>query len=391
MKDSIPYIFPLIMNILRYFLIAGLPFLIFYIFFPKAFSKNKIQARLAKKKDFVREVLYSMQTTLILVGVGLLFLKTPLQEYTQVYLNISEYPLWWIPVSTILALIIHDTYFYWMHRTVHHPALFKQVHLVHHKSVNPSPWASYSFHFLEGVLEAMVAPLVLLLIPMHPLALLLFTLIGFIVNVYGHLGYEIAPKWLRHSILFEVLNTSVHHNLHHAEFKGNYGLYFRIWDRVMGTEHPEYVKEYDKIQKRRFGNSTSGIVSVKGVFSLIFIFLIGFSGMALINRETSIKGKWQNEDTGAVIFIYEEGGYYFGELIATGNPKDDKKLRERNGLTILKDFKKESPIKYCCGTLFAPRKKKTIAAEIVLENPNTLRIDGQYGIYKGSQTLRRVD
>ncbi|NBW42885.1 MAG: hypothetical protein EBR29_03555, partial [Sphingobacteriia bacterium] len=31
------------------------------------------------------------------------------------------------------------------------------------------------------------------------------------------------------------VNTSRHHNLHHARFQGNYGLYFLIWDRWMGT------------------------------------------------------------------------------------------------------------------------------------------------------------
>jgi len=144
-----------------------------------------------------------------------------------------------------------------MHRTVHHPKLFRHIHLVHHKSVNPSPWASYSFHFTEGVLEAMIAPIILFLIPMHPLSLLLFTFVAFMMNVYGHLGYEILPKWFRHSFLFQIINTSTHHNLHHEKFEGNYGLYFRIWDRLMGTENPDYVKEYDKIQERRFGSSPS--------------------------------------------------------------------------------------------------------------------------------------
>ncbi len=253
MKELLPIIVPLIINFLRYFLLAGIPFLIFYIFFPHVFSKNKIQKRIAKRKDFIREILHSMQTTLILVAVGLSILMTPLKKYTVIYQDIDTYPLWWMPVSILLGLILHDTYFYWMHRTVHHPTLFKRVHLLHHKSVSPSPWASYSFHFLEGILEALIAPLIMFLIPMHPISFLLFTTIAFIINVYGHLGYEIAPRWLRHTFLFEIVNTSVHHNLHHAKFKGNYGLYFRLWDRLMGTEHPDYVKEYDIIQEKRFG------------------------------------------------------------------------------------------------------------------------------------------
>ncbi|RZK36489.1 MAG: fatty acid hydroxylase family protein, partial [Pedobacter sp.] len=90
-------------------------------------------------------------------------------------------------------------------------------------------------------------------LPMHKLAIILFVLVGFIINVYGHLGYETAPKWLRKSFLFEIINTSVHHNLHHSKFNGNYGLYFRIWDRLCKTENPDYVKEYDRVQTNRFG------------------------------------------------------------------------------------------------------------------------------------------
>ncbi|RZK51397.1 MAG: fatty acid hydroxylase family protein, partial [Pedobacter sp.] len=90
-------------------------------------------------------------------------------------------------------------------------------------------------------------------LPMHKLAIILFVLVGFIINVYGHLGYETAPKWLRKSFLFEIINTSVHHNLHHSKFNGNYGLYFRLWDRLCKTENPDYVQEYDRIQANRFG------------------------------------------------------------------------------------------------------------------------------------------
>ncbi len=246
------FFIPFLINVTRYFLIAGFAFVIFYLMFPHRFFLNKIQSRVAKQKDFIREILHSLQTTCILAGVGMFILYSPLREYTHIYKDITAYPWWWIPFSIFLALFIHDTYFYWMHRTIHHPLLFKKIHLVHHKSVNPSPWASYSFHFLEGILEALVVPLILCLIPLHPWALLIFTFASFTVNVYGHLGYEIAPRWLRHSFLFEILNTSVHHNLHHERFKGNYGLYFRWWDRLMGTEHPEYVKRYDEIQDRRF-------------------------------------------------------------------------------------------------------------------------------------------
>ena len=172
MNLTIEYVAPFVLNLLRYFIIAGFAFVLFYKFFPKTFANNKIQARLAKGKDFLREIRQSMQTTVIISLIAILFLKSPIKEYTAIYKDIADYPLWWIPVSTLIALIVHDAYFYWMHRLIHHPKLFKHVHLVHHQSTNPSPWTSYSFHFLEAILEALIAPIIFFLLPMHPLAIL---------------------------------------------------------------------------------------------------------------------------------------------------------------------------------------------------------------------------
>jgi len=239
--------------LLRYYLIAGTAFFLFYRILSSSLHRNKIQERKADRKDFRREVLNSSASALILASIAVISCSKWVQPYTLIYTDISEYPIWWVPVSVALCLIIHDTYFYWMHRLMHHPAIFRHTHLLHHKSTNPTPLASYSFHILEAIAEGAIVLLLVFVLPLHPLSISLFALSSLLINVYGHLGYEIAPKWLRHSFLFEIINTSTHHNLHHSKFKGNYGLYFRIWDRLMKTENPDYVKIYDQIQKKRFG------------------------------------------------------------------------------------------------------------------------------------------
>lgn len=241
------------LTLFRYFVIAGVVFLIVYVALTRLFRKGKIQQRTASKKDFAREILHSISSSFFLSVVAAIVLFTPLSKYTLIYKDLNDYPLWWIPVSVVLALVIHDTYFYWMHRTLHHKSIFKFTHLVHHKSVNPSPWAAYSFHVLEAIAEGAVVVVLAFVLPMHLLSVMLFTVSSLIINVYGHLGYEIMPKSFRHSFLFHVFNTSVYHNLHHSKFKGNYGLYFRWWDKLMKTENPDYVKEYDRVQEQRFG------------------------------------------------------------------------------------------------------------------------------------------
>lgn len=239
-------------GLVRYFLVAGIAFLLMYKVYARKFVSNKIQQRSALPSDFKREILHSVLSNGIMVVETLPFYFPPLSKYTLQYSSVAVHGWGYLFLSVGIALIIHDTYFYWMHRLVHHPRIFPYVHLLHHRSTNPSPWAAYAFHAWEALAEGFILVILLFILPLHSLAIFLFILSSFAINVYGHLGYEIMPRRFRHHFLFGILNTSVYHNLHHSKFKGNYGLYFRFWDRVMGTEHPDYIRLYDAVQARRF-------------------------------------------------------------------------------------------------------------------------------------------
>jgi lathosterol oxidase len=237
---------------ITYFIVAGILFFIVYKLLEKKLERNKIQRRGYKNSDIIREISHSIQSNIFLATMHFICLFTPLAKYTQVYKNINDYPIWYVPISIILLMLLHDTYFYFMHRIVHNKSLFNIIHLVHHKSIAPTPWAAYSFQLLEGFTEALAIPILLFLIPVHPIIFAIYVIIALLINVYGHLGYEVMPKKFRNSILFEILGTSVYHNLHHSKFNYNYSLYFRHWDKFFRTEYPQYEQEYDKIQSQRF-------------------------------------------------------------------------------------------------------------------------------------------
>jgi len=122
-----------------------------------------------------------------------------------------------------------------MHRAVHHPTLFKHIHFVHHQSTNPTPWASFSFHPLEGILEILIIPILAFIFPIHIFALGIFIIFMTLYNIYGHLGFEIYPAWFNRNPILKWLNTSVNHNMHHKYFKGNYGFIFSLLGRMDGN------------------------------------------------------------------------------------------------------------------------------------------------------------
>ena len=234
----------------RYFLFAGLAWLLGYVWFKRRWWRRKIIERMPTSADIRREILYSLLTLLVFGLVGMGTIWASLHGYTQLYRKLGAHSWLWFVTSIGLCIVLHDTYFYWTHRLMHHRRLFRWFHRAHHLSTNPSPWASYAFAPLEAVVQAGIFPLAVILIPMHPFAFAIFMVWQITFNVAGHTGYEFHPRWLLDSWWGRLLNTPTNHIMHHEKMRGNYGLYFNVWDRLMGTNHADYEKRFREVTSR---------------------------------------------------------------------------------------------------------------------------------------------
>ncbi len=156
--------------------------------------------------------------------------------WTRVYTDWSAWPLWYAPLSVILYLLAHDAWFYWTHRWMHRPRPFRIAHAVHHASRPPTAWAAMSFHPWEALTGAIVIPALVFLVPIHAAMLGMVLLVMTVMGVTNHMGWEMFPRRVVHSALGDWLITASHHQRHHEEYRCNYGLYFRHWDRLCGTD-----------------------------------------------------------------------------------------------------------------------------------------------------------
>ena len=219
----------------RYFIIAGLAFVIFYIWKKRELLNRKIQKIFPKNSDYAREVSYSCISLGIFALVGGVFIGTSLRETTQIYVSLSEYSAWYFFLSIFLLIIDHDAYFYWTHRWLHNPWMMRYIHRIHHLSHNPSPWTAFSFHPLEAFVTAGVLITAVYILPVHPITILIYGTWMTAYNVLGHLGYDIFPANAHKHWFWKWWNSPRDHNLHHEKWLWNYWLYWNIWDKVMGT------------------------------------------------------------------------------------------------------------------------------------------------------------
>ncbi|MBV6644354.1 MAG: sterol desaturase family protein [Cyclobacteriaceae bacterium] len=200
-----------------------------------------------KPTNYQREIIYSLVTMAIFAGIATItFSNWGLRPYTQVYDDFGDFGLAYALCSLLLIFLVHDTYFYWTHRMMHSRWGMKYVHHIHHKSNNPSPWAAFSFHPWEAIIEAGILILVVFLLPLHVFTISVFFFSMTFYNVYGHLGWELYPKGFHKTWIGKWINTSVSHNQHHQQAKSNYGLYFTFWDRIMRTMTKNYEEAFDK-------------------------------------------------------------------------------------------------------------------------------------------------
>jgi Delta7-sterol 5-desaturase len=236
---------------LRYLLFSGGAWLFFYVVFRNKFLTYRIQQKFPEKSKVLMEIAWSFSTFIFFGVVAALVGWAKQHGFTLIYTETNAYPIWWFWLSIIVMLLVHDTWFYWSHRFMHLKWVFPYVHRVHHLSTNPTPWASFSFHPIEAFLEVAIIPIIVFSFPVHPIAIIIFLLLMTIMNVIGHLGFEIFPKGFTQNKLFRFSNTSTHHNMHHRLVKCNYGLYFNFWDRIMGTNHAEYHNHFEEVVAQR--------------------------------------------------------------------------------------------------------------------------------------------
>ena len=184
-----------------------------------------------------KEIGWSLASAAIYgVPAGLVAWGWQERGWTRIYTEVGDYPIWWLPASVLLYLIIHDTWFYWTHRWMHRPKWFRIAHAVHHASRPPTAWAAMSFHPVEALTGAVIIPLLVFVIPIHVGALLLVLTVMTIMGVTNHMGWELFPRWMVGGRLGKWLITASHHQRHHEQYRCNYGLYFRFWDHICGTD-----------------------------------------------------------------------------------------------------------------------------------------------------------
>ncbi|HYE46083.1 MAG TPA: sterol desaturase family protein [Caulobacter sp.] len=364
----------------RYVVTAGLASLVVWAFWNAGLKARKIQARTASGADLRREIATSLRSALVFAAVGFCMFLASRAGWLTIYDDFTIRGPAYFAVTLALMVVAHDAWYYWTHRAMHHPRLFRAFHRTHHRSKTPTPWTAYAFDVPEALVMVAFVPLWAAIVPMHDLAIYAFMTWQLARNVAGHTGVELSPVSGKPSRLFGWLNTSTHHDLHHQAPGSNFGLYFTWWDRLMGTEHPEYQARVAEIAERSRTNGKPEGVKVAVVLGLA----VAGAGLAAGRAEAAradIAGRWATQGFGSIVEFRPCAGApdtLCGRIVwlwkcddpggrrRTDTRNPDKALRSRPlvGIEIVRGLRETAPGVWSGGSIYNPDDGRTYTGTV---------------------------
>ena len=152
----------------------------------------------------------------------------------------------WFVAMFVLIPLWYSFFFYWVHRALHWPPLYKRVHALHHRNINLGPWSGMAMHPVEHLIY-LASPLIHFVVPSSPLHVIFHLQFNVLISIFSHSGFEAllvdGKKRVGMGYFF--------HQLHHRYFECNYGTDEMPWDKWFGTFHDGTADATVMVKDRR--------------------------------------------------------------------------------------------------------------------------------------------
>ncbi len=221
------YLLTFVYFILIYFLMAFL-----FQFLISVLSKKKFLNRIIDKKikngQVKSEILHSIISMstfgLATVIIILIFRKEYNYFLADNLINIL--------ITLIILNVYNEIHFYLIHRLMHIPFFWKNVHHIHHRSSVPTVFSVFNFHLIEALLLSLVPVVIFSFCPLSLLGIFLYPISSLLLNMSGHCNYRFGSGD-KHSNL----QIGTKHALHHDKNNNRYGFATSLLDKLFSPKN----------------------------------------------------------------------------------------------------------------------------------------------------------
>jgi len=144
----------------------------------------------------------------------------------------------------LIAMLVMDTWQYFLHRYMHHNKfMYRYIHSQHHQLIVPYAFGALYNHPLEGLLlDTIGGAMSFLFSGMTPRTSIFFFSFSTIKTVDDHCGLWLPGNPFH--IFFQ--NNTAYHDIHHQLYGAKYNFeqpFFVMWDKILGTYMPYTIQK----------------------------------------------------------------------------------------------------------------------------------------------------
>lgn len=219
---------------LGYFVICGTVHYTYTKLYPEDGKRLSIQSKPMSDMELRNAIVFSMKSIFSMAGASS-FTYYTIQGWTNIYWGqpqLRELP--WL----VLAYTLVDINAYLVHRGLHLPFWYRNVHKAHHQWKSPNVFVVSALHPAEFLSLTVPTLMIMTSLPLSVFSVLLLLTWIYVCNTIDHSGMRLENlPWSR--LLFWQAPVDFHDN-HHAYFHANYGAMVDWWDKWGGTYyHPK--------------------------------------------------------------------------------------------------------------------------------------------------------
>ena len=137
-------------------------------------------------------------------------------------------------LSFIIWVVLHEIIFFYIHKFLHNPKIYKYIHKYHHKYINTNVLTSFYAHPLDHV-SVMFSFLIGPLITINYLNIIISYKILYLYIILGSLTFINSHNMLKNNYLS-------HHLIHHTKFNYNFGNY-KFFDKLYNTYYEPHASQ----------------------------------------------------------------------------------------------------------------------------------------------------
>jgi len=197
----------------------------------KLLDKYKVQdTKYVTDLDYWQCLMNLLQNYIVII-LPLVYIAYPIFSFFEFTTALPLPSLFVFSFQFFFCMVVEDICHYWLHRMLHWPWLYKNIHKIHHQYATPFGLAASYAHPLEVLILGFATFLGPMLIRPHFFTFYCWVLFRQLDAVSTHCGYDLPHPFG----IFPFYGGTIAHDYHHKSFIWNYSSRFTFMDHLFST------------------------------------------------------------------------------------------------------------------------------------------------------------